>query len=433
MNRMIGLILPTLLFLNGTSLGQDKKGDKQIQGTWTVVSVLDSGRDEKEKKDLTCVITKDTITMSQRDRNTESLKYTVDPSKNPKWFTFTTKRDKTLPGIYELMGDTLRICFNEGQDRATKFVSERGSANEVLIVLRRKKKAKENLLFASNRDGKNKIAIYTMSSDGSNQKKLTKKEEMAFDPVFSPDRRRILFAAMITSDGAQKSAIFVMNADGSARKQLTDKDELAFGPAWSPDGKRIAFSTMDTKDPPPKSHLFVMDADGKNRKALGRGLLPKWSPDGKKVAYSVMGERGRPSQRIMDADGKNSRSLVEGTAMMAVWSPDGKKILYMGEVGENQVDLFVMNADGTKKERITKSPEVFEIGPQWSADGKRVYFARSAGTGRPEEIEIFVIDANGKNEKQLTDNQAMDVLGGGSMLLLMRGSSRDRPKDQPSS
>jgi HEAT repeat protein len=38
--RIIGLILPTLLFLNTTSVGQDKKGDTQIHGTWTVVSVV---------------------------------------------------------------------------------------------------------------------------------------------------------------------------------------------------------------------------------------------------------------------------------------------------------------------------------------------------------------------------------------------------------
>ena len=140
MNRMIGLFL--LLFLNTTSASEDKIGDKQIHGTWTVVSFEDSGREEKEKKGATCMITKDTITISTGDRK-ESIKYSVDPSKNPKWITFTNERDNTMPGIYELKGDTLRICFNEGEDRATKFVSERGSANEVLIVLRRKNKASE--------------------------------------------------------------------------------------------------------------------------------------------------------------------------------------------------------------------------------------------------------------------------------------------------
>ena len=142
MNRMIGLILLALLFLNTTSASDDKKGDKQINGTWTAVSVKDSGgREEIGEKPVTFTITKDTLTISKEDRKLESIKYKLDPSKNPKWITFTAKRDKTLRGIYELKGDTLRICFNDNDDgeRATMFVSERGSANRVLIVMRRKK------------------------------------------------------------------------------------------------------------------------------------------------------------------------------------------------------------------------------------------------------------------------------------------------------
>ena len=142
MNAMTGLILSSLLFLNTTTEDQDKKGDTKIHGTWTVESFKDSGREEN-KKGTTCTITKDTITFSREGKKIISIKYTVDTSKNPRWMTLKTKsnkRDTTLPGIYELKGDTLRICYNEGEDRATKFVSERGSsANERLIVMQRKK------------------------------------------------------------------------------------------------------------------------------------------------------------------------------------------------------------------------------------------------------------------------------------------------------
>ena len=65
--------------------------------------------------------------------------YKLDPSKTPNWIDVTIGGGTYL-AIYELKGDTLRICHRKaGGDRPTEFVSEAASPNTVLSILKRQK------------------------------------------------------------------------------------------------------------------------------------------------------------------------------------------------------------------------------------------------------------------------------------------------------
>ena len=67
--------------------------------------------------------------------------FVVDPSQKPKSMDFTLEKDKTkrtTGAIYELQGDTLKICYFEGgKGRPKEFVSDEKT---VLGVLKREKK-----------------------------------------------------------------------------------------------------------------------------------------------------------------------------------------------------------------------------------------------------------------------------------------------------
>jgi Tol biopolymer transport system component len=128
-----------------------------------------------------------------------------------------------------------------------------------------------------------------------------------------------------------------MNSDGSARTRLTHGDAYDFDPAWSPDGAKIVFaSTRDDPNPVTcwpncNAEIYVMNADGGNQMRLtsdpAYDSTPSWSPDGTKIAFSSY--RNSPSPRIflMGADGSNQTDLkVYGT--YPAWSPDGKKIAF---------------------------------------------------------------------------------------------------------
>ena len=78
----------------------------------------------------------------------------------------------------------------------------------------------------------------------------------------------------------------------------------------------------------------------------------------------------------MDADGKNRRQLTthedEMGAVHPVWSPDGTKILYSDQVGE-QLEIFVCDADGRNQKQLTSLGKI-STSAAWSPDGKWISF-----------------------------------------------------------
>ena len=132
-----------LLVLSGLLLGADAAKDdaQKIQGTWKVVSAEDSGRKAPQDsiKDLRWTITRDAITYQVASRTTR-WSYKLDPAKKPKWADLT-EGGRTRLAIYDLSGDTLKVCFAEGAhtERPNAFESKANSPNDVLIVLKREK------------------------------------------------------------------------------------------------------------------------------------------------------------------------------------------------------------------------------------------------------------------------------------------------------
>jgi uncharacterized protein (TIGR03067 family) len=75
------------------------------------------------------------------------LKFTVNPAKKPREIDMTWMlkdgSDTSMLGIYELDGDTLKICFDEpGKKRPTEFKAKANS-KQSSFVLQREKKQKE--------------------------------------------------------------------------------------------------------------------------------------------------------------------------------------------------------------------------------------------------------------------------------------------------
>ncbi len=264
-------------------------------------------------------------------------------------------------------------------------------------------------------DGK-KANIGIMIADGSKRTILTKHDALELDPALSPDGKLIAFVI------ANKSEVWVMSADGKDRKKLVigTSRTFALAPTWLPDGKRIAYTKLsDNEDGSGfNSEMVVFDADGKNAKSLGKGLMPAWSPDGKRMVYSRRDEATKePRLRVRDADGHNDKELVKGLAFAGAWSPDGKRIAYLGSKGglPQRPHIYVSNADGSGAKPLTTSAEG-ECPPRWSADGKRLYFTRMLY--EPKKSAIRVINADGKNEKELTKGNGLDLLGGSGPFIL---------------
>ena len=78
--------------------------------------------------------------------------------------------------------------------------------------------------------------------------------------------------------------------------------------------------------------------------------------------------------------------------------------------GRSTYEIYVMDADGKNQRRLTNNP-ASDHSPSWSPDGKRVVFCSNRDGhvihGIPT-YEIYVMDADGGNQQRLTDNPNND-------------------------
>jgi Tol biopolymer transport system component len=130
-------------------------------------------------------------------------------------------------------------------------------------------------------------AIWVMDPDGGNMKKLA---EHAVTPTWSPNDKQIAFAS--NRDG--KFQIYSMNSDGSNQKRLTNTKAEESAPAWSPNGDAILFvSERDGEHPA----LFAMSPDGSGQQRLAFSkhqdfCYPTWSLDGQTIAFTSLNRVG---------------------------------------------------------------------------------------------------------------------------------------------
>ena len=123
--------------------GQQGTDAERLQGTWTVES---AEKQAPEKvKGLRAVVTGDSFTLKMGDKDVETATIQLDPSKTPKTIDFqpaTPGKTEKRPslGIYELKGDTLKLCWRkEGGERPSEFAAKADDRDFVLMTLKRAK------------------------------------------------------------------------------------------------------------------------------------------------------------------------------------------------------------------------------------------------------------------------------------------------------
>ena len=192
---------------------------------------------------------------------------------------------------------------------------------------------------------------------------------------------------------------------------------------------RIAF----TSDRDGNKEIYLMDDDGKNQRNLTNhpdtDVVPSWSPDGTRIAFMSdrdgHGRKGRVWSTfeiyVMDADGGNQQNLTNhpDRDYSPSWSPDGKRIVFVSDRdgfldihGFPTSEIYVMDADGENLQNLTNN-RVEDGAPSWSPDGKRIVFISERDghfIGDFELItsEIYVMDVDGGNQQRLTENRKND-------------------------
>lgn len=87
-----------------------------------------------------------------------------------------------------------------------------------------------------------------------------------------------------------------------------------------------------------------------------------------------------------------------------------------------------MNADGTEAKQLTEVPNrINNDDPAWSPDGQKILF----GMNRSGKNELWVVDADGENEKRISNLDAFPFPGKASwqpVTTLPQAAQGVRPK-----
>jgi uncharacterized protein (TIGR03067 family) len=106
----------------------------KLQGTWTLVVMEHEGESApaEEFKGWTATYEGNRLTLRAGEEVRRRGLVTLDAGRKPKamntWDKDGPFEDQTVPGIYEIDGDTLRVCFaRPGEDRPREFTTKRGT------------------------------------------------------------------------------------------------------------------------------------------------------------------------------------------------------------------------------------------------------------------------------------------------------------------
>ena len=172
------------------------------------------------------------------------------------------------------------------------------------------------------------LDIWTMKSDGSAKKQITKREGYDGGAVQSRDGKKLVWRANYPKDAAamqkyrelladnltapMKMEIMIADADGKNQRQITNFGCASFAPTFTPDGKKILFSSNKHECDSRKFELYLMNVDGTGLEQVtnfgGFTSFPEFSPDGKTLVF---------------CSDKDAKSRYEFNIFTAAWSKPG--------------------------------------------------------------------------------------------------------------
>ena len=257
------------------------------------------------------------------------------------------------------------------------------------------------------------------------------------------------FLAVVGVAFGQDESNFLTNI-----RQLTFEGKRSGEGYFSADGKKMIFQSE--RDPAnPFYQIFLMDLETGDQERISPGMgktTCAWiHPDGQRVMFASthldgeakakqdaeIAERLNNKVRRYSWDYDENYDLFEyslkdkslkqitherGYDAEGSYSPDGKKIAFasnraaystkLSKEDEERLkidkqyfmDIYVMDADGSNVKQLTNVPG-YDGGPFFSADGKKICWRRFNEKG--DQAEVFTMNADGSDQHALTHLKAM--------------------------
>jgi eukaryotic-like serine/threonine-protein kinase len=253
-------------------------------------------------------------------------------------------------------------------------------------------------------------SLYQVPTLGGAAKKLI---EGVDSPVtLSPDGKQLAFVRDYPSQGER--TLIVANADGSGERKLVTRKrpEYCFEPAWSPDGKTIAMST--------KSHdasgsfmslVGVSVSDGTETPITNQRWMtigrPAWLKDGSGLVMTAVDQVSRMSQvwHLSYPSGEARRITNDVNDYRSVtMTADSSALVTVQKDQLSNVWTLSASGDASRASQVTSGKYNGWNGLAWTPGGQIVYTSNASGNP-----DIWIMDADGTNQKQLTANAASNI------------------------
>lgn len=217
--------------------------------------------------------------------------------------------------------------------------------------------------------------------------------------------------------------IAVANVDGTGSLlRLTEPGSISIIPNWQ--GDRIVYMEMsDTDDWWGASIVNDHDPDQAPLRIKQYAVTPKWIPQASAgdlaglIVYQAADTNGSVQMFSTDPQGGQRRQLTdsEGNNSFPAWSFDGEQIAFASS-RTGKFEIWVMDADGGNELQLTRLPaDADEMSqarwsngvPSWSPDNSRIAFS----SARSGQTEIWAMNADGGDQLQLTTTPGADSQG----------------------
>lgn len=298
------------------------------------------------------------------------------------------------------------------------------------------------VIISANLFAQNDIYKFEGEKHFKNIKMLTKTGENA-EAYFSFDGKRLVFQSTI--DSMKCDQIFSMNIDGTDRKLVSTGKGRTTCSFYYPDGKKILYasthqSNPECPPPPDRSKGYVWKlynsfdiflSDGDSLKQLtnspGYDAEATISPKGDKIVFTSLRDSD-PEIYTMNLDGSEQTRLTfeKGYDGGPFFSPDGSKIVFRasrpvtqeqiadyndlvenGYVRPTALEIFVMDADGKNMKQITNLDKA-SFAPFFHPSGKKIIFSSNYNGDNPRDFNLFMINTDGTGLERITFNPSFD-------------------------
>jgi Tol biopolymer transport system component len=249
-------------------------------------------------------------------------------------------------------------------------------------------------------------------------------------PAICPKSGKLAITDLDFPFGNPTASVSVMNPDGTDRKKVFQRqDGASLVPTWSPDCQWIAFGfgTFFGGRGFAPAHIHMVKVDGSENKEVLSGKFnvgfPTWSPDGKTIIYRTWGD-----ETSKEARGLRALTLADHSVKVLTtewdnfpfYSPSGDRVVFTRRMPDADFEVFTMKPDGSDVKRLTTTRGA-DAHATWSQTGKEIWF-ESSRTGFKDEAalydtspqpyaQIFLMNRDGTNVRQLTDSKWEDSMG----------------------